>query len=244
MKKYFGTLCRKSKFKPDFQSRMKQVYPIMFSLYKQTADTANAFKTAERYTKAMPTDPNAHLLLASAYIWTGNNAKGIELANKSVDESKDSSYYPQTLCAAAGIFEQAGDFVTAEKCYKESAQVLPQQVDANYGMGIMLHNRAVDKIQAINKIVDAGNFSEEDDALISKLTEESNDFFRQAIPYMNAAINYIDGLSEYDQEMNRPKLYNCLRTLNTCYVRLEMYNEAKTIKARLEEIEKKANAGN
>lgn len=238
VKKYYGPLVRRNKIKDEFKPRMVRVYNTMYGIYKDAGDTANVIKTAERYTKAMPEDPNANILLANAYVWTGNVNKGKELADKAVDESKGKPSYPMMLCAAASIYEQAGDFATAESKYKESSEIEPNQVEANYGMGIMIYNRAADKVQAINKMIEKGDLSEEDEVLISKLTDESNSFFEQAIPYLLKAVNYIDGLPEEEQAMKRPNLYNCLKTLNTCYVRLDMLNEAKPIKARLEQIEK------
>lgn len=237
VKKYYGPLVRRNKIKDDFKPRMVRVYNTMYALYKEANDTANVIKTAERYTKAMPEDPNANILLASSYVWTGNFKKGIDLANKAVEESKGKPEYPIMLCAAAGVFEQAGDFAAAEAKYKESSELQPNQLEANYGMGIMIFNRAADKVQAVNKMIDKGDLSEEDELLINKLTEESNGFFEQAIPYLLKAVNYIDGLPEDEQAMKRPNLYNCLKTLNTCYVRLDMLNEAKPIKARLDQIE-------
>lgn len=232
VKKYFSPLVRKTKFKPAFAQKMPRVYNMMYTIYIDAKDTANVLKTAERYSKAFPTDPNASLLLAAAYIWTGNSEKGISLADKAVQSVKDSaSLYPVILCAAAGIYENAGNYEGAEAMYKESATLMPNQVAANYGLGIMLYNRAVDKIEAMDKIFESGK---DDEVLINKLTEEYKGYFNQAIPHFQQAIKYIDSLDEHQQAMNRPNLYNCLRALNTCYVRLDMLNEAKPIKARLD----------
>lgn len=240
VKKYFTPLIRRGKVSDDFKSTMVRVFNIMFGVYKEASDTANVLKTAERYTKMFPNDANAHLLLASAYIWTGNTNKGLELTNKAVEESKGSVGYPIFLCAAAGNYEQAGDFATAEAKYKESSELNPNQVEANYGMAGMAYNRAVERVKAINEIINSGDFSEEADAAINKMTQESKEFFAQAIPYLKAAINYIDGLPDAEKEMKRKNLYDCLTTLNTCYLRLEMDEESIPIQARIKEIESKA----
>ena len=167
----------------------------------------------------MPEDPAANLLLANAYIWTGNNTKAVELANKAIEETKNTPSYYKWLCAAAGIYEQTGDFATAEAKYKESSQIQPNQMEAIEKLG----------------------YSEEDEVVAKKLSEERNAFLNQAIPYFKAAISYIDSLSEAEQAQNRPQLYSCLRTLNTCYITLEKYDESKTVKARLDKIEAGAN---
>ena len=237
IKKYYGPLVRKSKVKEEFKPRMKHIYTVMYGVYKDSKDTANVIKTAERYVKVMPEDPNANLLLANAYIWTGNNTKAIELANKAIDEDKNNESYPMTLCAAASIFEQTGDYATAEAKYKESSSIQPNQFEANYGMASMMNNRALEKNEAINKMIAAGDYSDEATALMDKLTEERNDYLRKAIPFLNSAISYIDGLDENGQAQHRPSLHGCLRALNTCYVTLEMYNESKSVKARIDQIE-------
>lgn len=243
VKKYYGPLVRKNKVKDDFKARMPQVYTVMYGLYKELGDTNNVVKTAERYTKVMPEDPNANILLAQAYIWTGNKTKAIDLATKSLEESKalGTDRYAKMLCAAAGVYDQAGDLQTAEAKYNESLQLVANQFEANYGMGSMMNTRAYDKNVAINKMIDAGDFSEENEALINKLTEERNEYLQKTIPYLVAAISYIDAQNEDTQAQYRPSLHACLRTLNSCYAALEMYNESKAIQARIQRIEAGAN---
>lgn len=237
VKKYYGPLVRKSKINDKFKPRMQHVYNTMYEVYKNLKDTANVIKTAERYTKVIPEDPLGNLLLANAYIWIGNNTKAVELADKAIQESKETANYSKILCAAASIYEQTGDYTTAEAKYNESAQIQPNQFEANYGMASMMNNRAYDKQKAIDKL----GYSEEEEVVSKKLAEERNEFLRQAIPYLKTAISYIDGLAEEEQAQYRPQLYSCLRTLNTCYISLEMYDDSKPIKARLDKIESGAN---
>ena len=51
----------------------------------------------------------------------------------------------------------------------------------------------------------------------------------------------IDAQDEATQAQMRPNLHACLRALNSSYVALEMFNESKPIKARIEQIERGAN---
>ncbi len=236
VKKYFGPLVRSKKVKnPEI---LPMVYNTMIAIYKGENDTANVIKTAKHYTQVMNDDPNAQLMLASAYIWTNNKAKGIELADKAIASMSDtSSKYPLLLCGAAGIYDEAGEYDKAEKTYKRSAEIQPNQIDANYGMGSMLFNRAADKNAAIGKMIESGQTSDEDEVVMNKLNEEMNQLFEQAIPYLKNAITYIDNLSEQEKATVRSKLYNCLKTLSICYARLDMLNEAKPIQERITQIE-------
>ena len=158
-------------------------------------------------------------------------------ANKAVEESKGKPNYTALLCAAAGIHDQAGDYEKAEQMYKESSEIQPNQFEANYGMGSMMNNRASEKNETINKMIAAGDYSDEATALMDKLTEERNEYLRKAIPYLNSAINFIDALDENAKAQHRPNLYSCLKALNACYVTLEMYNESKAIQQRIATIE-------
>lgn len=237
VKKYYAPLVRKTKVKDNFKPQMKHVYNTMLGIYKEAKDTANVIKTGERYTKAMPEDPSANILLADAYNWTGNNAKAIALANKTIDSTKNSPDYFKWLCAAASIYAGAGDYATAEAKYKESSTLQPNQLEANSGMATMLFRRAIEKDQAIAKL----GYSDEDLATGDKLTKERNEFLTSAIDYLKNAIKYIDGLNAEEQAIHRQDLYSCLRTLNTCYMTLEMYDASKPIKERIDKIEAGAN---
>ena len=237
LKKYYSTLVRRGKVSDAFKPKMTYVYTVMYGLYKELGDTNNVLKTAERYVKVMPEDPNANLLLANAYNWTGNKTKAISLAEKAIEESKGTPNYPKLLCAAATVYEEAGEFQTAENKYKESAVLEPNQFEANYGMGSMMINRASDKNAALNKMIEEGRFTEEDEAIMAKLTEERNSFLSQAFPYLKSAIQFIDAQDSETQAMYRQNLYSCLRALSNSYVALEMYEESKPIQARIKEIE-------
>ena len=128
------------------------------------------------------------------------------------------------------------DFANAEKRYKESLSVLPNQFLANFGLGKMLYNRAVDKIKQADLIPP----EDYENGEYEKLDNESKDLMRQSIPYFINAIQFIDNLDAEGQGANRSNLYHCLTALNIVYARLEMYEELKPIKARIEELKKYA----
>ena len=224
--------------KPLVRSRSKDqfVYRTLFDIYKSTSDPNEAIKVAQNYTKAAKDDYNANMMLAEAYLLKGNMELGNAEIQKALDKTSDKPELHASLLAAAGaVFESVKDFTSAESRYKESLQSLPNQFLANFGLGKMLYNRAVDKLN------DANNVPPEDETgLYDKLLQESKEFFRQSIPYFNSAIQFIDNLNEEGQAHNRANLYHCLNALNTVYARLEMYDELKPVKARIESLQKEA----
>lgn len=227
--KNFNTLIRKKTDK-------NAVYQTMFNIYKAQGKNEDAFKTATSYQKNCPKDYKAYTLVADAYLMNQNLDKAKESLAAAEDLTKDNpQVYSQLLCAEGGILAGAGEFQQAEAKYQESLGISATQFEANYGMGIMIYNRGVDKIQAANEVVPN---DEADFALIDNLTNEAKGFFAQTEPYMKAALTYIDGLNEDAKKMQRGNLHNCLIALKNVYARLERYDEMKPIAARIEQIEK------
>ena len=225
-------------FKPLVRTRTKEqlVYKTLFDLYKNSGDTNEAIKVAQNYAKAAKDDFNANMMLAEAFLLKGDLEHGNEEIQKALDKTVDKPDIHSGLLAAAGaVFEGVNDYENAELRYKESIKAMPNQCLANFGLGKMLYNRAVDKLTEANNVP-----PDDETGLYEKLNNECKDFFRQSIPYFNSAISYIDNLNEEGKSMNRANLYHCLNALNTVYARLEMYDELKPVKARIEELQKAA----
>lgn len=230
--KYFKVLMRT-------KSKDKLVYRTLFDLYKSDGDTNEALKVATNYVKnADPKDYNANMMMAEGYLMKGNLEQGNEEIQKALGKSTDDPQVHADLLAVAGAtYEGVSDFANAELRYKESLQALPNQFTANFGMGKMLYNRAVDKL------TDANNVPPDDETgLYEKLNNECKDFFRQSIPYFTNAIAFIKSMNQEGQDQNRSNLFNCLNALNTVYARLEMYDDLKPIKAEIEQMKKAAEA--
>lgn len=226
----------KKYFKPLVRTKTKEniVYSTLFKLYKQDADTNEAIKLAQNYVKFCPEDFNSNMMMAEAYMMKGNMEQGNAEIQKALEKTVDKPELHANLLAAAGAtFESVEDFTNAEARYKESLKALPKQFLANYGLGKMLYNRAVDKLDAANNVP-----IEDETGLSDKYTEESKEFFRQSIPYFQDAISFIESMSAEDQSHNRSNLYQCLNALKTVFARLEMYDELKPINAKIDQLTK------
>ena len=225
-------------FKPLVRTKTKEnlVYKTLFDMYKAAGDTNEALKLAQNYVKSCKDDFNANMMMAEAYLLKGNFEQGNAEIQKALEKTQDKPELHASLLAAAGAtYEGVNDFVNAEQRYKESLETLPNQFVANFGMGKMFYNRAVDKLTEANNVPPT-----DETGLYDKLHEECKDLFRQSIPYFNNAIAFIDNLDSEGQGLNRANLYHCLNALNTVYARLEMYDQLKPVKARIEELQKAA----
>ncbi len=226
VKKYFNQLIRKKTDK-------MQVYRTLFDLYKEEGNKDGAMKTANSYQKNCKDDYNAYLMMAEGYLLNENIEKGKEMINSALDMTKnDSIIYPQLLCQAAAILELTQDYAGAEANYMESLKLSPNQFAANFGMGKMIYNRAVDKHNAANEVP-----VDDESGLYDKLLGESNDLFRQSIQYFTSAVSFIDAMPADAKKMQRANLFNCLNALKIVYTRLEMYPEQKAVDARMTEIQ-------
>lgn len=222
--KYLSRLVR-MKSKDNF------VYKTLFNIYKSAGDTNEALKVAQSYVKNCPDDYNANMMMAEGYMIKGNMEQGSAEIESALKKVQDPTVLSGLLAAAGATYEEVGDYTNAEAKYKASLAEIPNQFLANFGMGKMLYNRAVDVIS---------NEPEDNYEMIEKMENEAKEFFRQSIPYFNSAISFIDGLDKDSQDMNRKNLYQCLTALQTVYARLEMYDDLKPIKARVESLQNAA----
>ena len=135
--------------------------------------------------------------------------------------------------AGSLLDDVAGDYEAAEARFKESLTLRPAQFEANFGMGKMIYNRAVDKNNAANQV---DPFSDET-GLYDKLSTESKELFRQSIDYLVKAVNFYDGLTDDNQKNAlRPSLGNALTALANAYARVDMLTESEAAKARLQQL--------
>lgn len=231
IKKYFNNMIRK-------RTDINFVYNTLFHIYKAEGDNAQAMKIANSYAKNCKNDYRAFILLAEGYLNDKNVEKGKEQINIVLDMTKDSvDLYPMVLVMAGGLLdESAGDYEGAMAKYNESLTLKPNQFEANFGLGKMVYNRAVDKTNAANAV---DPFDEEKAGLYEKLNEEAKAFYGQSITYLEKAVAYIDGLTNDNlKAQQRPNLINALVALGNAYARVDKLTESNAAKARVEQLMK------
>ena len=228
--KYFNQMTNK-------RTNINYVYTSLFNIYKAKGDNANAMKVATRYTKNCKNDYKAFLLLAEGYLLDNNVEKSKEQLNIVGEMTKDSvDLYPLVLVLSAQVLENSGDYDGAIAKYNESLTLKPNQFEANFGLGGMYYNRAIDKTLAASKL---DVFDEENQALIEKLESEAKELYRQSITYLEKSVTFIDNMTDENAKAAmRVNLFNALGALEKAYTKVDMLNEARAIKARREQIAK------
>ncbi len=230
IEKYFNNMIRK-------KTDINYVYTTLFGIYKNQKDNSKAMKVASSYTKNCKNDYRAQILMAEGYLLENNVEKSKEQINAALEMTKDSvDLYPVVLVVAGGILDEyAHDYEGAEARYNESLTLKPNQFEANFGLGKMVYNRAVDKTNAANAV---DPFDEEKAGLYDQLNNEAKGFYRQAITHLEKAVAYIDGLTDENMKnAQRVNLYNALSALENAYSRVDMLNESAAAKARKEQLQ-------
>lgn len=223
VKKYFNILMRRKTDKAN-------VYQTLFTMYRNDKNDAEALKVANNFYKNHPEDYNSALMMSEAYLMSGDTEKSNEMINAALNQTKDNpQVYAKLLCAAAEMLSNNQDFDGAAAKYNESLSINANQFEANFGMGSMLYNRAVDKINTEVPFDD-------ETGLQAKLEEEAKALFGQAESYMKAAVAFIDALPAEQQEMQKANLVHCLNALKTIYARLNRIDDLKPINARLQSL--------
>lgn len=229
VKKHFTALTRK-------RTDKELVYKTLFNLYKAEGDESQAMKVANLFQRNCKTNPEAYLMGAEGYLLSKNVEKAKEMLDNALTISKDdANTYPVMLVKVGTILdESAGEYEQAEAKFQESLTLVPEQFGANYGMGKMYYNRAVDKNNAANAL---DPFDEASVGLYDKLNEEAKGFFRQAITYLEKSVAYIDGLTDENAKASqRVNLINSLRALQNAYSRVDMLDESTAVKTRVEQL--------
>ena len=225
IKKYFNQLMRK-------RTDKDQVYTYLFNVYKAEGNTEQAMKVAANYKKFTKNNYKANLLLAEGYLMGQNVEKGKEEINAALELTKDSAnIYPMLLAQSAALLELTEDYAGAEAKYQESLTLKPVQFEANFNMGKMFYNRAVDKLTAADAVP-----LDDETGLNEKLQEEAKELFRQSISYLVKAVEFLDNLPEDQKPYHRANLGNALTALGTAYARVEMYDESKAAHKRVQEL--------
>lgn len=225
IKKFFNGLMRK-------RSDKEQVYTYLFNVYKAEKNADQAMKVAANYKKNCKGNYKANLLMAEGYLMGQNVEKGKEEINAALELTKDNpDVYPTLLAQSAALLEITEDYEGAEAKYQESLTLKPVQFEANFNMGKMFYNRAVDKLTAADAVP-----LDDETGLNEKLQDEAKELFRQSISYLVKAVEFLDNLPEDQKPYHRANLGNSLSALATAYARVEMYDESKAAKKRFDQL--------
>lgn len=205
---------------PSIYSSAASIY---YNHFKDTIKAAGTYLAGrEKY----PTDLNLLLNETNFFLSESETEKALnnlQLAAQ-IDETNPTIFFAigakynevvDDTSRTAEMREEA--FVEASTAYKKSIEIKPDYFDPNYNMGALYVNKAASLIEIANDL--PLDQQEKYDSLKSR----ANEYLKECLPYLEKAL-------ELD-----PEDRSTLVSLKEIYTRLKMYDELKTIDAKLEE---------
>ncbi len=214
-KEYF-TLCTKLGYGTNNKEKANN-YFFLADIYRSKGDTAKYIETLKKGIEKYPKD---------------NNALVVELINyylsiSKVDEAKNylniaiqnDSLNPTYQFAIGTIYDSKDkDFDKAAEYYKKAISFKADYFDANYNLGALYFNQAVDIYTKAN--------DEKDDKKYKALKEQGDSKMKLALPYLEKAFQL------------EPKDLSTLESLKNVYYRLQMMDKYEDFKKKIDEVKK------
>ena len=215
---YLGQQYEESKEFFEKSIEIDYLDPTMFRMladaYKQTGDTTAAAETLQKGLEEYPDEYTMITDAANIYLLTGENEKALDMLNRAI-EREDSN---ATLFFAAGtVYENMDKYEEAGEMYKKALEVDPNYFDANFNLGALYFNKALEYI------LEAGNLPLEETDKYDSLLKQGNELMEKALPSIEKA----DTLQPNDPII--------LQSLKEIYTRLKMMEKLKGINERLSE---------
>ena len=200
-------------------TKEEAVYINLFLANKKENELEKAINVLKIGVKNLPGNYRLLGLLSGAYIEAGNTVEAdksiasLKIISDTITENK-----PSVLVIIGDVLRDAGNTEGSVEMYNKSLELKPSQTEANFGLGVLYFNTAVDLMETADKLpFDAAEEYE-------KLIKESKDNFAQAIPFFEKVLEL------------KPRDINTLNALKVIYSRLEMTEKYKEVDGVLDSI--------
>ena len=157
------------------------VYINLYAMHIAAKDTTKAFNVIKRGAKNLPKDFKVLTVYAAAQLQSGDLQGAFESLNKAVEI--DPQNY-QIRNAAGNVLRDARNYDKALVEYQQSLSLQPEQYDANYGLGSVYYNHAIDLAEEANAL------PMDQTAKYDELNNKSKELFGKAIPHFEEALKY------------------------------------------------------
>ncbi len=204
-KKYYQKLIEIKYAHPD-------IYSSLAEIVKSEGDTTKALEYIKEGRKIFPDNFKLIIDETNIYLATGQKDKAMDLLQLAIE--KDTTN-PTLFFAVGTNYDQMGKFEEAENYYKKAIELNPDYFDANYNLGALYVNQAIEISKAANELP----LNEE--KKYKELKDQETELLRKSLPYIEKA----DSLQPNDQYT--------LRSLKDIYTRLGMMDKLKSINERL-----------
>lgn len=190
-------------------------YLMLYTEYRDQKDTVNMVETLKVGFIKYPENNVFINDLVIYYINTGKMEEGMEYINKALEMDPTNTGF---WFAKGTFLDKQGEKDEAIKCYDrvlESATTDEDIYNANYNIGVIYYNQAVDKYEKANAIEEYSKYK--------AAVAEANEAMKVALPYFEKCYSI------------KPKDRSSLTNLSSVYYRLS--KDSKDMQKKYEKIE-------
>lgn len=156
-------------------------YINLYAMHIAAKDTAKALNVMKRGAKNLPQDFKILTVYAAAQLQSGDLQGAFESLNKAIQIDPKNH---QIRNAAGNVLRDARNYDKALVEYQESLKLNAEQYDANYGLGSVYYNNAIDLSETAN------NLPMDQTVKYEELNNKAKELFGKAIPYFEDALKY------------------------------------------------------
>ena len=184
---------------------------LLNDVYGAMTDTVKMINNLQKGSELFPQDDRIIINLINVYLKTGQYHDALRYLNSAMSKDPDNATY---YFARGFLHENNKELEEAEKDYLKAIELQSDYYEPLISLGIIYYNRGADQTQLINSDSKISNKDYEAGL------EKSQEFFRQALPYVERA-----------RELKSDESV-VLETLKTLYYRLQMnekYDEVSKV---------------
>lgn len=202
----YQSLLNKGISQPDIYSSMGEMYLGM-------GDTTKAIEVISKGAAMYPNDKGLMIQELNVYLYS----KQFDEAEKKLKDAiqKDPKFV-SLYVQLANIYEQKGDTANARKTYEQAIAIEPNNFDAQYRLGAMYYNQAVEVNNAMNKL----ELNQQKQYDVLKVQRDA--LFKRSLPFLEKA------------HLEDSKDMDTMIALKELYARLNMTEKLEDIKRQIE----------
>ncbi|MCS7003941.1 MAG: tetratricopeptide repeat protein [Cytophagales bacterium] len=199
-----------------YQYKKEFIYQVMVNYYNEKQDYEKALAIAKTGLMLFPKDKYLNQQLINIFVKTEKLQEAIKELQKSLSSEPNNV---DLLFTLGVLYEKAGDVAKSVESYQKCLNIDPNYYDALINTAVYYFNLGNSKIKERNNLFDAKG-KPTDVAKVNKLDQEINEHFRQALPYLERAIQ-------------QKEEKDVVRTLAYIYQQLKMNDKYNAIKAKI-----------
>ena len=190
------------------------VYKMLANNYMSMGDTVKFIESLKTGIDKYPENNTALVPeLINYYLLANKNQEALDYLKVAIEKVPDNKTYH---FAQGSLYDKLKNYPEAENSYKNALKLDSNYFDANYNLGAIFYNLAVQTYDEASQIPPSK--PKEYDAKVAEAKEQ----LKQAMPYLEKAF-----------ETNSEDV-NTMLSLKEIYARLSMYDKSKEMKTRIE----------